>query len=175
MNLLDKIKSIPFAVAFLLGIVLCFLVFWKAPIARDTLPGIFIRNLTGEPGAKLRVDADANKIVRKNWSPELEALCDNLLTEFLPQTNILPRSRFGGGYLLPAELVPGKFRRLGGLWGDPELILRSKEDKNGPLIILLWGNGRHNLIITPLETTFKLKSYYYRKISERVFVSANYS
>jgi hypothetical protein len=149
--------------------------YWKVPIMRATPPGSVIRWCFGEAGAIQLVNNNIDIIRIMGWDKELEVLCDKILNEYLPIYDSLPRAKFGKGHKLPDRLFPKKFRILGGLWGEPVLVLRNHDDKVETSLAFLWGNGRHNIVIYQKPPDQQIKGNITRKISERVYVYAGES
>ena len=92
------------------------------PALRRSTPGV-IRWCLGEPGATQCVNDDADKIISAGWDQELIALSDQLMDEYGSIVSTLPEAPFAGGRLLPLDRLPPEFRKLGGSYGESELVL----------------------------------------------------
>ena len=100
-------------------------------------------------------------------------LSKQLMTDYTPIANTLPE--VATGKLLPQEKLPQKFHELGGMYAQPQLILRSDNSSQGEAIILSWGNMRHGIIIYSQPPKVSPEGFFVRQVNERIYVIANES
>lgn len=170
-------KKISITVASCLIFVAIFAVSLSVPEARRTIPGRIIRWCFGEPGATQGVNDAVDIIQSQGWEPDLIELSASLFTEYraLP-TNSLSAS-YMGGFLIPIERLPDRYRQLGGTYSrmKPEFAYRPRDDRGPERIVIDWAHMRHAVIIYSEAPQKSPTGFHVRKISDRIYVVANES
>jgi hypothetical protein len=146
--------------------------FVSVPALRTSIPGRIIRFCLGEPGATQEVNDAADTIISSGWTSELETLTDKLMLEYAPITSTLKKAQWGDGYLLPLDRLPAKFRKLGGFFGDPELILRTDANGIATALVLSWGHMRHSITIFAIPPSAAPQGFFSRQIGKRIYIAA---
>jgi hypothetical protein len=140
---------------------------------RRSFLGRTVRWLCGEPGATQDVNDAADMIETEGWADDLEKLADDVTTEFVPVREKLPKA-FVGGRLIPIGRLPSRFLELGGTWSDRNFEFVLGEAPWTSLVMLSWGHLRHAVIIFPEAPSAAPVGFHVRRVSERVFVVADF-
>ena len=150
-------------------------VFLCVPWARRTTPGRIIRWCLGEPGATQDVNDAADVILSEGWEPDLMALSDSLLAEYRAMPTRAPGASFMGGFLIPIEKLPDRYRQLGGTYSgvEPEFAFRPRDDSGPDRIVIGWAHMRHAVIIYSVAPPGSPTGFHVRKVSARMYVVAN--
>jgi hypothetical protein len=149
--------------------------FATVPILRTSIPGRIARWCFGEPGATQWVHDTADKIVSSGSATELHEVSGKLMSEFGPIATTLPNEPFSRGRLLAIDRLPAKYRKLGGIYGDPDLVLRVNEDGSPVAIVISWGHMRQAIILFANPPLTPPQGYFVRRVNERTYVVANES
>jgi len=148
--------------------------FWAVPVLRRSVPGRIVRWCLGEPGATQGVNDAADKIIACGWGRELIELADQLMEEYASTASTLPIA-FTGGRLLPPERLPEKFRTLGGIFPDPDLVLRLDSSSKPTEVVISWGHMRHGIIVYAVPPAVPPQGFFVRRVNDRIYVIANES
>jgi len=103
---------------------------------------------------------------------ELQDVSDRLISEAAPISSTLPIEPFSGGRSLAVDKLPLKFRQLGGMYRDPDLVLRLSNDHVGAAVVVSWGHMREAIIIFAVPPAVAPCGFSVRKVSDRIYVVA---
>lgn len=128
------------------------------------------------------MDYAADALSRPGVSAELEAFADDKLAAYIVDPSVFPEHR--GSPQVPIEQLPEKFRILGGSWDQPPVVVLYPEscgysqlrqdqcDTTPTRVHLLWGHGRHEIVIKPPLSPKPQNARFIRLVTKRVFVRA---
>ena len=146
-------------------------------IAVLTLCWLGVRFLAAhEPGATRLVNEDADWLLMSGNAADLEAVADAIQVEFGDHPERLGTTRLGRPGLVPIDRLPSKFRGLGGYFKSSlEVVLETETPAHAARLVLMWGNGRHQVVVYGSAPTFKPRGFAVREVTSRVHVVANES
>jgi hypothetical protein len=139
---------------------------------RTSVPGKIIRWCLGEPGATQWVNDTVDKIMYSGETAEIEDLADRLMREFGPESPQLPKEPYSDDRALPLDRLPAKYRKLGGLFGDPDLILKVDEKGIPTAVIISWGHMRRSITIFSAPPPTLPQGFFARELNSRIYVVA---
>jgi len=146
--------------------------FATVPILRTSIPGRIIRWCLGEAGFTQWVNDTERSIISPACVAELQEISDRLISEAAPISSTLPIEPFSGGRSLAIENLPLKYRQLGGIYGDPDLVLRVSDAHTDAKIVVSWGHMREAIIIFARPPAVAPRGFSVRKVSDRIYVVA---
>ena len=147
--------------------------FGIVPVLRRSAPGRIIRWCLGEPLATQQVNDAADRLISSGWDQELIDLSDQLMDEYASTASTLPKG--ADRRSLPLDRLPRKLRELGGMYGEPELIVRLDDASTPTEIMISWGNMRHVIIVYAEPPAVPPSGFFVRQVNDRIYVVANES